>query len=203
MVQSMLLEINSTTFEDDIEYKISQCVRTNNNISIIIDIVYTLEYEVIQSWEITCIEVEEHEIKLSNNQRMFFTEDHVLLWEYQHQNFDLYLTSKAINTNEILGHLYKRHEELTESWVPFGSYFNKHNQNILDIGQGLLATGPSPIILAYENILNCNSIKTSKIPCNNMKQWNDGKFEILDNIKALIFDESYLIAKNFIAKKLK
>ncbi|MDQ0194599.1 hypothetical protein J2T20_002967 [Paenibacillus wynnii] len=76
MVQSMLLEIDTTTFEDDIEYKISQCVRTNNNISIIIDIVYTFEFEVIQSWEITCIEVEDHEIKLSSNHRMLFTDDH-------------------------------------------------------------------------------------------------------------------------------
>ncbi|MFC5406878.1 hypothetical protein [Cohnella soli] len=201
MVQLMLLEIDSTPFEDDIEYKISQCVRTNNNITIIIDIVYTFEYEVIQSWEITCTEVEEHEIELSNNQRMLFTEDHVLLWEYKHQSFDLFLTNKAINTNEIVGHLYKIHEELTEGWVPFGTYFNKLNKNILDIGQGLFATGPNPIIIEYENVLNFYSIKSSKIPCNNMKQWNDGKFEIVNN-KALIFDESYLIAKNFIAKRL-
>lgn len=78
-----------------------------------------------------------------------------------------------------------------EGWIPFQKYFNSDLRLSELIGGsfGMLADGPEPLVLAYEEVMQSYGIATS----------HHKSSEALDNsLSVLIFDQSYVIAESFI-----
>lgn len=196
MVDRMLEEIDSTIFEDDIEFRIISCESPIPGLLIIIiDLVYIYEHETIQRWEVRCEDVVEHQIFLGSHARMMLDEDHVLVMQHNEQKCDLFVSSSTDNPFEVLGKLYTVHLSLTDGWRPFGEYLNNLHLDVLRSGLGLLASGPEGIIKAYGNVLDDFQIRNSSVPIRSMA--NNNK-----ELSVLIFDEAFVVARKFIARRI-
>jgi hypothetical protein len=100
----------------------------------------------------------------------------------------------------VVGALYERHVDLVENWIPFHKYINSEIRlNELIAGSfGMLADGPEPLILAYEEVMQHYSFSTSHLESRPPMYWNNETWiEENTSLSVIILDESYVIAEGF------
>ena len=76
------------------------------------------------------------------------SDDHPLLWKYNHQTASMYFSTAPRDPHEVIGRAYEAHERLLQGWRPFSDYWSANSARLKG-GHGLLASGPRRVIEAY------------------------------------------------------
>ncbi len=159
----------------------------------------------IQDWNIICKEPIDYIFKYEISYDVEIMENHILLSPYQQNRFELFFNGKCSNIEKVICDLYEKHKEITNDWFDIKKFLNNEADlnNLLNGSYGKFAEGPDVIINEYESVLNKHNIKTSQLGPYNPKYW-DGKYwqDVMDVYKVCIINGSYIIAKDFEAKRL-
>lgn len=202
-MEDMIKGVQEAALVDDIQYHIIESkIIDESHLRLRVEVVYQYTTNVIQLWEIDCLNFEDHRISLYFYDYMKLSKEHPLLLQYAEQSYELYATGNAFNNNSLLGQLFIAHNDIYKEWVPFGLHNNARTKNSNIDGYGLLCKGPETIINEYERILHQNKIKTSKLRTSVQCQWNGYQYLPTFEYQVLNFEETYVIAKNFITRRI-
>ncbi len=134
-----------------------------------------------------------------------FSNDHVLLWPHAGRQSATSFYGRAENPSAVAGALYQRHWELAGKWLPFHRFLNPGVRltELIAGGFGMLAEGPEPLILAYEEVMQRHGLSTShRDPRKPVYRGGDGWLEQKAALSVLILGESYIVAEEFTAKAI-
>lgn len=83
------------------------------------------------------------------------TEDHPLLWEYQHDSASALFSGVPVNALAAAGALYQAHQKTARDWFRLTKHVNCQIEivKLLNSGSGLLARGPIPLLEIYRDAL--------------------------------------------------
>ena len=203
IVLENLLDI---TKEIDFEDHGSLCLRTvesdEDTLSLVLHITADEYPEVHPTWEVACFGVKEDSLSLGTHFDFQLFDDHVLLWPHMSRRSSTSFYGKVENPLAVVGALYQRHRELVGEWIPLHRFLNSGVAltELIAGGFGMLAEGPEPLILAYEDVMRAQGFSTSHLDPTKPVYW--GGNEWLDQKRpaaVLIFDESYVVAEQFVA----
>ena len=156
-------------------------------------------------WQVVCLGVREHRLSLGHAYQFQLLDDHVLLWPFMARRLSTYFYGKCDNPAAVVGALYDRHWELAGEWIPLHRFLNSRVRlmKLITSGAGMLAEGPQPLILAYEDVMQESGFSTSHVDAGEATYW-DGETWLEERAKlsALVLDNSYVVAENFIAKAI-
>ena len=113
---------------------------------------------------------------------------------------EIYFKGRANSTTEVIGELYKTHNDNTEGYIPFGEYINFRIDKLLDGGFGLFAKGPLNLLDSYRNVLTKYGYKTTG-PLRQLHYSNEQDYRT--DYRLLVMANSYIVAKNFSAHRVK
>jgi hypothetical protein len=158
--------------------------------------------DVHQNWQVLCSAVKEHSLSLGNHSDLKLFDDHVLLWPHLARRTSTSFYGKVENPLAVIGALYERHKELVDEWLPFDRFLNSDIglPELISGGFGMLAEGPEPLVLAYEEVMRAHGFSTSHLDPTKPVYW--GGHEWIGQTTAafvLILDDSYVVAEQFAA----
>lgn len=154
-------------------------------------------------WQVTCLGVREDSLSLGLAEEFRLIDDHVLLWAHTKRKLSIYFSGTCETPDSVIGALYNRHWELTKGRIPFQRFLNPHVDltKLISGGSGMLAEGPEPLMLAYEDALQGCGFSASHIDAGEPAYW-DGEtwLEEREKLSVLLIDKSYIVAEKFSAK---
>lgn len=198
MLQNMMDAIDNGVFEDDVYLSLVSFVVNGNSIILTLELTYQDDESILQKWEIQCNDFGEHKLELFYFSDFKVLDEHVYLWDYNKDYFELYFNGHVKDSKKIIGELYIAHRDITHNLIPFGTYINGKIEWLLGFDVGLFAKAPMNLIKEYFNVLEDNGLKGTMLPTKSDKQWNGKQTDY----KVLIFGDSYVVAKKFIAIQL-
>ncbi|MBA2943581.1 hypothetical protein HZF08_35495 [Paenibacillus sp. CGMCC 1.16610] len=198
MLQNMIDAIDNEVIEDDVYLSLVSFVVNGNSIILTLELTYQDDENVLQKWEIQCNDFGEHKLELFYFSDFKVLDEHVYLWDYNKDYFELYFNGHVKDSKKIIGELYIAHRDITNNLIPFGTYMNGNIDWLLGFDLGLFAKAPVNLIKEYFNVLEDNGLKGTLLPTKSDKQWNGKQTDY----KVLIFGDSYVVAKEFIAIQL-
>lgn len=83
------------------------------------------------------------------------TDQHPLLWQYQHDSASAFFSGVPTNTLAAIGAMVDAHWSAAKDWIRFTKYLNitTNLKDLLGSGTGLLARGPVPLLEIYKQAL--------------------------------------------------
>lgn len=198
MLQNMIDAIDSGVFEDDVYLSLVSFVVDGNSIILTFELTYQNDENALQKWEIRCNDFGEHKLELFYFSDFKVFDEHVYLWDYNKDYFELYFNGHVKDSKKIIGELYIAHRDITNNLIPFGTYINGKLEWLLGFDIGLFAKAPANLIKEYLNVLEDNGLKGTLLPTKSIKQWTGKQTDY----KVLIFGDSYVVAKGFIATQI-
>jgi hypothetical protein len=158
--------------------------------------------DIHEDWQVLCSAVKEHSLSVGNHYGLEFFNDNVLLWPHVARRTSLSFHGRAENPLAVVGALYQRHKELVGEWLPFHRFLNS-NVGLLELitgGFGMLAEGPEPLVLAYEDVMRAHGVSASHLDPTK-PVYGGGTERLGENAPAyvLILDDSYVVAEQFVA----
>jgi hypothetical protein len=155
-----------------------------------------------QTWQVLCSNVREDSLSLGDHHDFQLFDDHVLLWPHLSHRTSTSFYGKTENPLAVVGALYQRHEELVGEWLPFHQFLNPEISlpELISGGFGMLAEGPEPLILAYEDVMRSHGFTTSHLDPRKPVYWGgNGWLDQKAPAFVLILDDSYVVAEQFAA----
>src|SRR5919205_3952376 len=124
-------------------------------------------------WQVTCSGVREHCLSLGHSYDIQLYDDHVLLWPHTARRTSTSFYGRSVNPSAVAGALYERHCELTGKWIPFHRFLNPNVRltELIAGGFGMLAEGPEPLILAYEEVMRRQGFVASHLDPSKPVYW--------------------------------
>jgi len=188
------MKFKEAHFEDDIYIRPTLISENDEDLIITFDVFLCGTEKVIQSWKVTCKNLENYKFINEFFEDINVFSHHTLLWEYTEQHTELFYTGKVNNKFELIGELICKHVELTEGWINYNYYLNssltwKSLDWLFSGDYGLVASGPTILLNEYKAILEKFGLKTSTLPSNRPQS----KYEVL-----IYGQRSYVIAEKFI-----
>ena len=158
--------------------------------------------EIHQNWHVLCSAVKEESLSLGHHSDLQLFDDHVLLWPHLARRTSTSFYGKVENPLAVIGALCVRHKELVGEWLPFHRFLNSNIglPELIAGGFGMLAEGPEPLVLAYEDVMRSHGFSTSHLDPTKPVYW--GGNEWLDQKRpafVLTLDDSYVVAEQFAA----
>ena len=177
----------------------------SGTITLSLDILTARYPDIHPHWQVTCSGVRDHSLSLGLGEELRWSDDHVLLWAHTKRKLSLYFSGTGENSDTIIGALYSQHERLTKGWIPFQRFLNPNMDltKLIKGGSGMLAEGPQPLMLAYEDVLQKFGFVASHVDAGEPAYWNGETWrEEREKVSALIVDRSYIVAEKFAAVKV-
>ena len=163
--------------------------RKGDDLHLILAVTSDEDLELPADIVVQCYSYKEATVAPHYYDEIFVTGDHPLLWYYTEPDFILSFYGEAANPLAVIGELVERHTQLVEDWIPFRRYLNSGNLSELIAGRyGMLANGPQPLIVAYEEVMQRHGFSTSNHQSG--KRFDRG-------LSVLTFDSSFIIAERF------
>jgi len=200
MIDDFLKIIESVDFEDFGSLRLVKIECAEENLDLVLEVSDDENSGLHPNWKITCSSVRENNLSLGYCYDLDVYKDHVLLWEYVKPKTSTSFYGSVKDSLSVVGALYERHVELAGDWIPFQKFINSGIplSELIAGSFGMLADGPAPLILAYEEVLQRYGISTSHIEPKPPMSWRDGKWVLDDtNLSVLILGNSYVIATDF------
>jgi hypothetical protein len=188
--------------EEDGYFWLMKAAWESGIITLSLDILIVRYPDIHPHWQVTCSGVRDHSLSLGLAEGLQCSDDHVLLWAYNKRKLSLYFSGKCENSDAVIGALYSRHGELTKGWIPFQRFLNPNMDlvKLLNGNSGMLAEGPQPLILAYEEILHKFGFVASHFDAGDPAHWDGETWqEEREKLSVLIIDKSYIVAEKFAA----
>jgi hypothetical protein len=129
--------------------------------------------------------------------------DHFLIWPHSHPQVQLYFHGRAENSRALLGALLMTHFQIFGESVPFTRFMNSaifsQRIDLLNVGYGLLATGPESAISAYRSVLTDFRIRHSSPPSQEPKWWDGSSWQTeRETLYLLMMGDSFIVAPEFL-----
>lgn len=194
----MIDTIENGTFEDDVYLSLVSFGLKGSSIILTMELTYQDDDNVLQKWEIECMDFGEHKLDIYYFSDYKVFNEHVYLWDYNKDFYELYFNGHTVESKKVIGELYIVHRDTTGGLIPFGTYINGKVEWLLAFNTGLIAKAPEQLAKEYAKVLESNGLKISLLPSKSDKQWN-GKD---DEYRVFIFGDSYVVAKEFKATQL-
>jgi hypothetical protein len=158
--------------------------------------------DALQSWEVECVGLLEHQISLGECEGFDLQYDHVLLWPYIYPKASVSFYGEAKDHLAVVGALYKRHMELVGNWIRFSRFMNGNTIEMVRGRYGMLAEGPMPLVESYAQVLEAFDI-SARITDPKPAYYTNDEFSGLAEVALLIFNKgSYVVAPKFNARRL-
>jgi len=158
--------------------------------------------EIHRTWQVLCSNVKEDSLSLGVHYDLQLYDDHVLLWPHVARRTSTSFYGKAQNSLAVIGALCERHKELVGDWLPFHRFLNSNIglSELISGGFGMLAEGPEPLVLAYEDVMRGHGFSTSHLDPTKPVYFggNQGRDQERPAF-VLILDDSYVVAEQFAA----
>jgi hypothetical protein len=157
-------------------------------------------------WDVRCENVLGYALSNGSANWLELTEDHPLLWDFKHQSASAFFYKAPPNADAVVGALYEAHQRAVGSWINFGKHLNGTPglSSLLAAGNGLLASGPLPLLNLYKEILRSHGVEIDIRFPHPPKIW-DGRhwreLEAENDTKALITGTSYVIGSGWTAQQ--
>jgi hypothetical protein len=199
-MDDLLKIISSVDFEDYGTLQLMQVERRGEDLYLLLDVVADEEPNLPRKIQVACLSPRETNLSAGYYHDFSISQDHVLLWHYTKPHTSTSFYGKAPNSLSVVGALYERHVDLVENWMPLHKYLNPEVRlNELIAGSfGMLADGPEPLILAYEEVMQHYGFSTSHLESRLPMYWyNEMGVEENASLSVMILDESYIIAEGF------
>jgi hypothetical protein len=203
MLEDLLAIAHLIDQEEDGSLSLRHTEWSAEAITLSLDITMDRYPDIHRHWQVICSGVRAHSLSLGFAYKLQLTDDHVLLWLHMKRRLSTYFSGKCETPDAIIGALYSRHWELTDGWIPFHRFFNSNVQltKLIIGGSGMLAEGPEPLILAYEDVIQKFGFSTSHLDAGEPAYWNGETWlEEREKLLVLVLDRSYIVAEKFIAK---
>ncbi|KAA0549778.1 hypothetical protein FZW96_00005 [Bacillus sp. BGMRC 2118] len=202
MISNISKTLNETAFKDDVFLSLVQIDLDGDMLKLFFDVTYEEDAEVLQKWEVQCVDYREHKLELYYFDNFESYYEHPRLWKYNHNRNELFFKGKPNSINELMGDLYLTHFQFTKGELPL-EYFLNINKNgcgdlewLLNCEEGLFSIAPDHLNQTYKEILNKYGIRTSIIPAGNQN------IKKRENYKIIVFGDSYVIAKEYEAIRI-
>lgn len=189
-MDALLKTISSVDYEDYGSLLVTRIERRNDDLQLLLDVTADEEPDVPRNIQITCHAFRENNLSPGYYQDLQVFDDHVLLWHYTKPHFITSFYGSVEVPLAVVGALYERHFDLAEDWIPLTKYMNSGVRLAELIGGsfGMLADGPEPLVLAYEEVMQRSGISTSS---------HQSQKAMDANLMVMILDKSYVIAETF------
>ena len=205
MLDELLAIARRADFENHASLNITRVEGSEYAITFFLDIDANGKLDVHSHWQITCSGVREHSLSLGYSEGIWLSSDHVLLWTHMARTTSLYFHGTCENAAAVSGALYERHWELAGKWIPFYTFLNSRMRltQLIGGGAGMLADGPEPFILAYEEVLQRFGFATSHLEPKPARHWNgEAWVEEQSALSVLILEDFFIVAEAFSANKV-
>lgn len=199
----LLTVTSNIDFEDFGSLVLTRAVWSESVITLSLEMSSDEDPKVHPRWQVLCSGVKEDCLSLGYHYDLQLSDDHVLLWPHAARTSALSFYGKAENPAAVAGALYQRHSELAGKWIPFYRFLNSGVEltELISGGFGMLAEGPEPLILAYEEAMRQHGFSTSHRDPSTPVYWGGKEWlEQKAALSVLILDEAYIVAEKFVAK---
>ena len=204
MLKNLLDITNQVDFEDFGSLRITNVQSDGDDLRLLLRITADEYPEIHKNWQVFCSAVREDSLSLGDHYDLQFFDDHVLLWPYLAPHTSTSFYGKVQDPLTVIGALYQRHRDLVGGWLPLHRFLNSNIAlpELISGGFGMLAEGPEPLVLAYEDVMRTHGFTTSHLDPRKPVYWGGNGW--LDQRPAfvLILDESYVVAEQFVASSV-
>ena len=203
MLEELLAITNLVDFEDYGSLRLANVEWSEGSLTLSLDVSADEYPDVHPRWQVACSGVREDCLSLGYSYDLQLSNDHVLLWPHVARRTSTSFYGRCENPSAVAGALYERHWELAGKWIPFHRFLNPGVRltELIAGGFGMLAEGPEPLILAYEEVMQRHDFSTSHLDPGKPVYWGgEGWIEEKAALSVLVLDESYVVAENFMAK---
>lgn len=175
---------------------VSSLVYEENNLEILIKVVFSQSEEPELVWKISALNVEKEFFVRNWTERMELFTSHPLLNDFQEDYAELYYRGKTENSEKLFIDLFRLFSEGNWKDIKFGEGINAPDGflNLCNQETGLFARGSQSRLHAYASILQDNHIETNILTC----KTNEEKHP-----KLLTLGDSYFIAQDFIFQRIR
>ena len=197
-----LLNITRIDFEDYGSLRLTAVESDNDSLRLSLHITADEYPDIDENWQVLCSAVKEQSLSLGDHYGLEFFDDHVLLWPHTARRTLTSFYGKTDSPLAVVGALYQRHKELVGQWIPFHRFLNCSVElpELISGGFGMLAEGPEPLVLAYEDVMRAHGFSASHLdPTKPVYGGGKERFSQKTPAVVLILDDSYVVAEQFIA----
>ncbi|HEY9404085.1 MAG TPA: hypothetical protein VIQ24_15610 [Pyrinomonadaceae bacterium] len=187
--------IKSIDFEDYGSFRLLRAAWSEENLTLWLEVADDYRPDLNPHWKVVCTGVREESLSLGAHDDISLSRDHVLLWPHAARQTSTSFYGKGKDAHAVVGALYQRHQELAGEWLPLHRFLNPNISNLTKLiagGFGMLAEGPEPLILAYEEVMQQYGFLTSHLePRPSLQR---------AALSVLMLDDSYIVAERFKAE---
>jgi hypothetical protein len=203
MTQNLFEIIDSVDFEEYGSLFLTRVAWTQDRLDLFLELKDDYRPNLHPNWRVACSSVREERLSLGAHDELNLTFDHVLLWPHTASHTRVSFYGKSKDPSAVVGALYERHVSLVGHWMPFHRFLNGA-PTVTDLiagGYGMLAEGPEPLLLAYEEVMQQHGISASHHEPE-PPAYCDGEnwAEQTSSLAALVIGESYVVAADFRAE---
>ena len=190
MPDELLKRLTALDFDDFGSLHVNSIERRESDLIIRLDVHADEEADIPSNVVVTCYTFRESNLAPGHYTELEFSQDHVLLWHYNQPYALLSFYGKTDNPLAIVGALFEAHTALVGSWIPFQKYLNTGLglSTLIEGSHGLLADGPEPLIIAYEEVMHKHGISAS---------YHESSRPLDEMYSVLIFDQAFVIGERF------
>jgi hypothetical protein len=194
MLQELIDIIGSAEFQESESWLYIDSVNWPNaaELSLLLTL-YCGEQEP-QAWRVSCDHVLAYRFLTRKTGSLTLTLNHPVLWPHTMPHKDLYVSSRPADAAAVFGSLVEAHLGLVGTWFPLLRFINHSVPTIqlLSGGNGLLATGPQPIVDRFSSLLGSYGVRHNVLP------YAHGKIAYNSDLPpmALLLGDSYVAALN-------
>jgi len=200
VLEELLNITRQVDFEDYGSLQLTGVESNEEGLTLSLHVVADEYPDIHPNWKVACRLVKEHSLSLGYHYELQLSDDHVLLLPHMAARTSTSFYGKVEDPLAVVGALCERHRKIAGDWIPFHRFLNV-DINLTELiagGFGMLAEGPEPFILAYEDVLRQHGFSTSHL--DPTKPVYAGGNELLgpkDSVSVLLLDESYVIGEHF------
>jgi hypothetical protein len=202
MLDSLINITGTGEFEDDGSFCITHAEYIDADLHLQLDL--KLPNGTSASRAILCRQPRSHHILMAEHvDQLLISDNHFLIWPHSQPQFELYFHGRAQDSRTLLGALLMTHVQIFGENVPFPHFMNSaifsQRVDLLNMGFGLLATGPETAITAYRTVLTDFHIRHSSPPPHEPKWWNGSSWQTeKESLYLLMMGDSFVVAPEFL-----
>ncbi len=151
-----------------------------------------------EDWTVLCEAVRAHDVHpCAIEENLDLLDDHPLLIPHRKDWATLSFSGGVAEVNSLVGALYRAHMGAVANWIPFDEFINPCMGlgPLLETGNGVLATGPVPLLDVYEAVLRDHGVRSSRYG-ERGPVWRDGAEWDTDSsgVRVILLDQQFVIA---------
>ena len=204
-LQPLLDTISTLEVEESGHLGITAATWAGNNVTLHLTV--RQQDRADQEWRLHCGDVRRS--RIVNDQgidALWVKSQHPLLLPHTEAVVELYFSSRPSDPDAAVGRLVEAHRTVVGGWFDCLYFFNlgprQSLRAMLDVGFGMLAEGPRPLIEKYGEVLRDCAVDVSSPPSRPPVWWDGARWvEEVKPLFAVILGASYVVSPAVMAER--